>query len=362
MEVNKFIKELKKINLDSFFGVPDSLMSDLSKYLEFDNDEEIKHVITQNEGSAIGMAIGNFLSTKKPSVVYLQNSGLGNIINPLTSLASEKVFSIPVLLIIGWRGEPDTKDEPQHDFQGEITLEQLKLLNIDYMILNANDSIDFKQIKQTLDNNKSMALIIKKDYFKKDTRNFDNNINKLSRVQVIKFLLEKYSKETIFVSTTGKTSRELYELNKIYKRKTFYCIGGMGHASSVAAGIALNNPGKTIVCLDGDGSSLMHMGFLPIVGSLNFKNFHHYVLNNYSHESVGGQPTVGSEIHFDQISVGSNYDQYHKCKNLDDLQKIFEKKQFFNSTFFIEVLINTQSDPNLPRPDKKPIEYLDFFN
>ena len=361
MEVYKFIEELKKIGLDSFFGVPDSLMSDLSKYLEFENDEEIKHVITQNEGSAIGMAVGNFLSTKKPSAVYLQNSGLGNIVNPIASLASEKVFSIPILLIIGWRGEPDTRDEPQHDFQGEITLEQLKLLNIDYMILNTNDTIDFQKIKQTLDKNKSIASIIKKNYFKKDTRKFNNNINKLSRVQVIKFLLEKYHEDTIFVSTTGKTSRELYELNKIYKRKAFYCIGGMGHVSSVAAGIAMNNPSKTIVCLDGDGSSLMHMGFLTIVGSLNFKNFHHYILNNYCHESVGGQPTVGSEIHFDQISVGSNYDYYHKCENLEDLNLIFEKKQFFNSTFFIEELINTHSDPELPRPDKKPIEYLDFF-
>ena len=334
MEVNKFIESLKNIGIESFFGVPDSLMSDLSKYLEFENDEEIKHVITQNEGSAIGMAIGNFLSTKKPSAVYLQNSGLGNIVNPLTSLASEKVFSIPVLLIIGWRGEPNRTDEPQHDFQGEITLEQLNLLNIDHMILNTNDVINFQDVKKILDKNKSIALIIKKNYFKKDTRQFNNNGNELSRVEVIKFLLEKYEKDTIFVSTTGKTSRELYELNKIYNRKSFYCIGGMGHASAVAAGIAINNPSSQIVCLDGDGSSLMHMGFLPIVGSLNFKNFHHYVLNNYSHESVGGQPTVGSEIHFDQISAGSNYDKYYKCENLDDLKLIFDKKKFFQLCIF----------------------------
>ncbi len=361
MEVKKFIKALKQIGIDSFFGVPDSLMSDLSKYLEFENEENIKHVITQNEGSAVGMAIGNFLSTKTPSAVYLQNSGLGNIVNPLASLASDKVFSIPILLIIGWRGEPNTKDEPQHDFQGEITLEQLKLLNINYIILNTNEDIDIQQIKQTLDKNKSIALIIKKNYFKKDVRKFSSNHNKLSRVEVIKYLLEKYDKDTIFVSTTGKTSRELYELNKEHNRKTFYCIGGMGHVSSVAAGIALNNPSKKIVCLDGDGSSLMHMGFLPILGSLNFKNFHHYVLNNYSHESVGGQPTVGSEILFDQISIGSNYDNYYKCKTLDDLKQTVESQQLLNSTSFIEVLIDTKSDPNLARPNKKPTEYLEFF-
>ena len=135
----------------------------------------------------------------------------------------------------------------------------------------------------------------------------------------------------------------------------------MGHVSSVAAGIALNNPSKKIVCLDGDGSSLMHMGFLPILGSLNFKNFHHYVLNNYSHESVGGQPTVGSEILFDQISIGSNYDNYYKCKTLDDLKQTVESQQLLNSTSFIEVLIDTKSDPNLARPNKKPTEYLEFF-
>ena len=203
--------------------------------------------------------------------------------------------------------------------------------------------------------------MIKKNYFKKDVRKFSSNHNKLSRVEVIKYLLEKYDKDTIFVSTTGKTSRELYELNKEHNRKTFYCIGGMGHVSSVAAGIALNNPSKKIVCLDGDGSSLMHMGFLPILGSLNFKNFHHYVLNNYSHESVGGQPTVGSEILFDQISIGSNYDNYYKCKTLDDLKQTVESQQLLNSTSFIEVLIDTKSDPNLARPNKKPTEYLEFF-
>lgn len=361
MEVKNFVNSLRKIGVDSFFGVPDSLMSDLSKYLEFENSKIAKHVITQNEGSAIGMAIGNFLSTKKPSAVYLQNSGLGNIVNPITSLTSDKVFSIPILLIIGWRGEPNTKDEPQHDFQGEITLEQLKLLNIKYIILDTNEDIDIQQIKKTLDKNKSIALIIKKDYFKKDKRIFDKNQNKLSRIDVIDFLLEKYDKDTIFVSTTGKTSRELYELNKEHKRKAFYCIGGMGHASSIASGIAMNNPGKKIVCLDGDGSSLMHMGFLPIIGSLNMKNFHHYVLNNFSHESVGGQPTVGSQILFDKISIGSNYDIYFKCKTFDDLNQVVKSRELTSGTSFIEVLINTKSDPNLPRPNKKPIEYLDFF-
>ena len=183
MEVNKFIEQLKNIGLDSFFGVPDSLMSDLSKYLEFENDEEIKHVITQNEGSAIGMAIGNFLSTKKPSAVYLQNSGLGNIVNPLTSLASEKVFSIPVLLIIGWRGEPDNKDEPQHDFQGEITLEQLKLLKIlgyDLELINLVD-------KKNIDNK---THYISKSSTKKIVPNF--LIEKNQNPEDIKSLLSVY--------------------------------------------------------------------------------------------------------------------------------------------------------------------------
>ena len=200
-------------------------------------------------------------------------------------------------------------------------MEQLKLLKIDYIILDTNDDINF-QVKKPSSFNKSIALIIKKNYFKKDKRQFDNNDNELSRVEVIKFLLEKYDKDTIFVSTTGKTSRELYELNKIYNRKTFIVLVEWG-IQALFCWVAINNPSSRIVCLDGDGSSLMHRIFN--YSSLNFKNFHHYVLNNYSHESVGGQPTVGSEIHFDQISSESNYDQYYKCENIDDLKQIDQK-------------------------------------
>ena len=361
MEVKNFIKAIKEIGINSFYGVPDSLMSDLSKYLEFESDNDIQHVITQNEGSAVGMAIGNYLSTKMPSAVYLQNSGLGNIVNPVVSLSSSQVFSIPLLLIIGWRGSPDIIDEPQHKLQGEITLKQLKLMNIDYLILDKNKDIQIDKIIRNISKKRSIALIIKKDYFEKDSRNFSSNKNSLTRKEVIDQLINIYDEDTIFISTTGKTSRELYELNKKLNRKAFYCIGGMGHASSVAAGVALNNSNKRVVCLDGDGSFLMHMGFAPIIGSLNLQNFHHYILNNFSHESVGGQPTVGKEIDFDKISMGSNYDSYYRCQSLNDLNKIVKSFENNNGTSLIEVLININSDPTLPRPDKKPIEYLEFF-
>ena len=361
MEVKNFIKAIKEIGINSFYGVPDSLLSDLSKYLEFESDNDIQHVITQNEGSAVGMAIGNYLSTKMPSAVYLQNSGLGNIVNPVVSLSSSQVFSIPLLLIIGWRGSPDIIDEPQHKLQGEITLKQLKLMNIDYLILDKNKDIQTDKIIKNISKKRSIALIIKKDYFEKDSRNFSSNKNSLTRKEVIDHLINIYDEDTIFISTTGKTSRELYELNKKLNRKAFYCIGGMGHASSVAAGVALNNSNKRVVCLDGDGSFLMHMGFAPIIGSLNLQNFHHYILNNFSHESVGGQPTVGKEINFDKISMGSNYDSYYRCQSLNDLNKIIKSFENNNGASLIEVLININSDPTLPRPDKKPIEYLEFF-
>ncbi len=361
MEVKNFIKAIKEIGINSFYGVPDSLLSDLSKYLEFESDNDIQHVITQNEGSAVGMAIGNYLSTKMPSAVYLQNSGLGNIVNPVVSLSSSQVFSIPLLLIIGWRGSPDIIDEPQHKLQGEITLKQLKLMNIDYLILDKNKDIQTDKIIKNISKKRSIALIIKKDYFEKDSRNFSSNKNSLTRKEVIDQLINIYDEDTIFISTTGKTSREFYELNKKLNRKAFYCIGGMGHASSVAAGVALNNSNKRVVCLDGDGSFLMHMGFAPIIGSLNLQNFHHYILNNFSHESVGGQPTVGKEINFDKISMGSNYDSYYRCQSLNDLNKIVKSFENNNGTSLIEVLININSDPTLPRPDKKPIEYLEFF-
>lgn len=363
MEAKKFVEILSEIGIDTFLGVPDSLMSSLSKQLELSRNSSISHKILHNEGGAVGYAIGKYIAQKKISAVYLQNSGLGNIINPITSLTNNDVFSIPILFIIGWRGEPGVKDEPQHSFQGKITLELLDLLEIEYSILNSEKDLNVEIIKKAMDSNLSHALVIRKSFFDKDNRSFEKNENELVRFDVLKKLYESYNKNALFVSTTGKTSRELYEItkNQEYSR-TFFSVGGMGHTSSISLGLVENSTENQVVCFDGDGSFLMHMGAISLIGASNAKNLHYILLNNYSHESVGGQPTIAKEINFEKISEANNFEKYILITNKKELDSFAESlEEINNKKTFVEIKIASFSDSNLPRPDLSPKEYLKKF-
>lgn len=363
MQAKKFVEELSGIGIDTFVGVPDSLMSSLSKHLELSKNSNTSHKILHNEGGAVGYAIGKFIANKKISAVYLQNSGLGNIINPITSLTNDDVFSIPILYIIGWRGEPGVKDEPQHTFQGKITLDLLNLLDIQYSILNSEEDLNLKEVQNSLSSNRSYALIIKKDFFDKDTRTFEQNENELTRFDVLKKLYESYNENTLFVSTTGKTSRELYEITKEYEfSRTFFSVGGMGHTSSISLGLVENSKENQVVCFDGDGSFLMHMGAIALIGASKVKNLHYILLNNYSHESVGGQPTIAKDINFKKVSEAYNFDKYILISNREEMKFFAENlEDTKNKKTFVEIKIDTFSDSNLPRPNLSPKEYLQKF-
>ena len=346
----EILKILKKNGVNFFSGVPDSVLKNFSKALP----EKNNHVIAANEGNAVSLGIGYHLATKKIGCVYLQNSGLSNAINPIISIADKKVYSIPLILIIGWRGSPRRPDEPQHQTKGKITLQLLKLLKIKYCIIkNKRDLTKFKKlISLSKKNSNIVAALIEKGNLKSKTKKkIRTKKNRLFRFEFIKNLLKILPKKTKIISTTGYTSRELMQLSKDdknYEGRDFYMVGGMGHSASVAAGYSLKT-NKDIICLDGDGSILMHLGSMNTIGHLGKKNFKHVILNNSSHESVGGQPTYSEGINFKDLSKSLGYKNFFEIKN-KHMSKIIKKFLVTDGPSLLEVKIRNGSLENLSRP------------
>lgn len=352
---DNFYDLLKKHNIDFYTGVPDSLLKNFCAYIT-DNSKKSNHIIAVNEGTALGYAAGYHLSTEKIPIVYMQNSGLGNATNPLLSLVSPHIYSIPLILLIGWRGEPNVKDEPQHLHQGLITPQMLEVFDIPYIIL----SEDYKEskikieklIKKTKNNNKPHAILVPKNVFDKyETKSIGKQTKyELSREEAIKILVDEL-KEHIFVSTTGMISRELFEYREEKNQdhnSDFLTVGSMGHASQIALGISLNTE-KKVVCLDGDGAALMHLGGLTTIGTQKQKNFIHIILNNGAHDSVGGQPTVGDKISFVNIAKECGY---RKCICVKD--KVSLVNSIKNKYDFIEIKVNKGNRKNIGRPTISP--------
>jgi len=353
IRVNTLINLLKKNKSDFFTGVPDSVLKELSSILQ--NKNKKKHIIATNEGSAIAIGIGHYLSTKKIPIIYMQNSGLSNALNPLISIAHEKVYSIPLILIIGWRGSPRVKDEPQHNVKGRITEKILKLLNIKYTILRSvSDLKKFdKQIKLAKKNKSIVACLIEQKTLqanknKKQKKDFYN----LDKEFFLKNLLESLPSKTKIISSTGYTSRELMYLREKHKFKNtsdFYMVGGMGHTSSVSLGYSLSTKNKTI-CIDGDGSLLMHLGSIKTLGTFAKKNLKYILLNNNTHESVGGQNTYSNNINFEKLSKSLGFKKYYLIKNKKNLKSKIKNFLNRNNLCFLEVKIANSKIKKLPRP------------
>ncbi len=362
IDTKDFYNSLIKNNFDFFVGVPDSLLKDFCLCV---NDLSKKnHIITANEGNAVAIASGYNITTSKYGVVYLQNSGLGNIVNPLLSLVDEKVYKIPMLLIIGYRGEPNIKDEPQHIKQGELTLPLLETLGIKYFILDENykEQIDqcYNYIKQT---DKPIALVVKKNSFSKyEKEQNNNNLNKLSREEALKIIIDNIDENSFIVSTTGKTSREIFEIreeNKTSHANDFLTVGSMGHTSSLALGISLNTE-KNIYCIDGDGAFIMHMGGLAVAVQNAKKNFRYILINNGCHESVGGQPTIAYSIDIKKILLGFGFKKVFVVNNKNDIITAL-KQQKEKEKIAIVINVNTNSRINLGRPTTTPIYNKEQF-
>ncbi len=353
IEVENLLKVLKKSKVDFFTGVPDSILKKFSIYI--DKYSQKKHVIATNEGSATSIGIGYYLSTKKIPCVYLQNSGLSNAINPLISISSKEVYSIPLFLLIGWRGSPRQPDEPQHKAKGKITTQLLKLLNINFCILRKEKDLTKIQnlISKAYKNKKVVACLIEKNILKSKKESIKKLRNKfILRSEFIENFIKLIPRKSKIISTTGYTSRELLDIRKnkkINNGQDFYMVGGMGHSASVALGYALHS-NKITYCLDGDGSVLMHLGSLRTIGFLKKKNFKHIILNNNSHESVGGQPTNFDGIDLEKFSKSIGYKNYFQIQNKFILKKILKKFLTSKGPSLLEVKIQNISLNNLSRP------------
>ena len=357
-----FIEKLRENGIDCFAGVPDSLLKNICAYITDHCDIE-HNIIAANEGAAVGIAAGHYLATGKPACVYMQNSGEGNIINPLASLTDEEVYNIPVLLLIGWRGRPGVHDEPQHVKQGKVTTGLLNVMGVNYEVLSKEEDKAEKQIVKAikaLQNKEVFALVIEKDTFEDyKLQNAEVNDLTMSREEAVQTVAAALGEKDCIVSTTGMISRELFEyragMNQGHERD-FLTVGSMGHASQIALGIAMAKPDRKVWCFDGDGAAIMHMGSMAIVANKAPKNYVHVVFNNGAHDSVGGQPTVGLKIDLPRVARAVGYPHTYSVSTKGNLADVLDEVKKNNDLSLIEVKVKKGNRKDLGRPTTSPIQ------
>ena len=357
-----FIEKLRENGIDCFAGVPDSLLKNMCAYIT-DHFDAAHNIIAANEGAAVGLAAGHYLATGQPACVYMQNSGEGNIINPLASLTDKEVYNIPVLLLIGWRGRPGVHDEPQHVKQGKVTTGLLNVMGINYEVLSKEEDKAEKQIDKAikaLQNKDMFALVIEKDTFEDyKLQNVEVNDLTMSREEAIQTVAATLGEKDCIVSTTGMISRELFEYRAAMGQgheRDFLTVGSMGHASQIALGIALAQPERRVWCFDGDGATIMHMGSMAIVGNKAPKNYVHVVFNNGAHDSVGGQPTVGLKIDLPAIAKAVHYTNVFSVDNKNDLLNALKAVTMVEGPMLLEVKVKKGNRKDLGRPTTTPIQ------
>ena len=361
MNCEELWKIFKDEDLTFFTGVPDSTYKSWMSFLENKNGEGLTNIIASNECEAIGIAAGYHLATNEVGIAYMQNAGLGKTVNPLTSLADKELYSIPMLLMVGWRGEPGKKDEPQHKKMGRITLPLLDVLEIPYSILPSNEKeakMEVIKVKnQIKENNSPFALIIKRETIDPFFTSEIEEEYELSREEAIKIIINNIKDDYAIVSTTGKTSRELFEIRMMRGERPgdFYMVGSMGCASSISLGIALNSS-KKILVLDGDGATLMQMGTLSTIGYYKPKNLHHIIFDNHCHDSTGGQPTVSKMVQFDEIAMSSGYESSETIKNEKELINYLNEIEEIKCPSLAIIKVRKGSREDLGRPTTTPYE------
>lgn len=365
---SEFYSLLLENDMDFFTGVPDSLLKDFCSYVS-DKTPAKNHIITANEGASVALASGYYMATRKVPVVYMQNSGFGNAINPLLSLCAPQVYSIPMLLMIGWRGEPGKKDEPQHLLQGKVMSSLLTDLGIQYEVLpdfieGARESV--QTAVHYLENRKApYAFLVKRQTFtpyKLESLEPDNY--QVSREEALKAIIENSGKWDIMVATTGFTSREIYEIredNQQDHRRDFLTVGSMGHASAISLGVAVAKPSRQVLCLDGDGAMLMHMGTVGTVGLTGCSNLKHILINNGCHDSVGGQPTGGFNVNFCEVAKACGYKHAFSVATPAEIKEGMHKLREMEGPVLMEIRVNKGARSNLGRPKTSPKQNKDDF-
>ncbi len=366
MEVKNFVKILDS---DFYTGVPDSLLKPLCNYLmdEYGVDPN-HHIIAANEGNCTAIAAGYHLATGKIPVVYMQNSGEGNIINPAASLLNDKVYAIPVIFVVGWRGEPGVHDEPQHIYQGEVTVKLLEDMDIATYVVGKETTQEelisvMNRFKKILAEGKDVAFVVRKGAFTEAPSVEYKNDHQMIREDIIKHIVKICGDDPI-ISTTGKASRELFETrvsNEQSHKYDFLTVGSMGHSSSIALGVAINKPGQKIWCIDGDGAALMHMGAMAVIGSYKPDNMVHVIINNEAHETVGGMPTVASSVDFVSVAKACGYPVAVSVDTFESLDRELQKAKSLDRLCLIEVKCSIGARDDLGRPTTTALENKNNF-
>lgn len=361
-----FIESLAAKGVDFFAGVPDSLLKNVCAFIS-DTLDDRHNIIAANEGAAVGLAAGHYLATGHIPCVYMQNSGEGNAINPLASLTDKEVYGIPVLLVIGWRGEPGVHDEPQHVKQGKITLPLLDAMGIRHEILS-QDETEFRSqldgaVRHMSETGEAFAFIVRKNTFEPYTlQRHEVNEYPLSREEAIQKVAANLSAKDVIVSTTGMISRELFEYRTAQGQgheRDFLTVGSMGHASQIALGIALEKTDRRVWCFDGDGAALMHLGSVAIIADKAPENFVHVIFNNGAHDSVGGQPTVGLKVNLAGIAKAAGYKDAVSVTTAEDLGSALKALKTMRGPVLLEVRVHRGNRKDLGRPTTTPIQNRD---
>ena len=367
MDAKIFIRKIREhLNIGFYAGVPDSLLKPLCNTL-WETAGEHNFFVCANEGAAAALCAGHYLASGKPGMVYMQNSGIGNAVNPAASLLDRRVYGIPALFVIGWRGEPGVKDEPQHVFQGQITCEMMDVLQIPYFILSADTSeaeLDarLKGFADVFAAGGSAAVIVKKGALTGGEGVHFKNGNPMRREDAVRIIAHSADDRAVFVSTTGKTSRELFEIRAADgsgHQRDFLTVGSMGHADMIALAIALEKPDRTVYCLDGDGAALMHLGSLFQIGSVSPANLIHVVFNNEAHESVGGMPVTNRNVSFAKTAACAGYKQSFYAADEQQLRQALADAEKGGKPCLIEVACAIGSRSDLGRPTTTPQQNRD---
>ena len=368
MDAQLFIQLLQEyLDIDFYAGVPDSLLKPLCNTLYQQCERGRNFFVCANEGAAAALCAGHYLASGKPGMLYMQNSGIGNAVNPIASLLDRRVYGIPVLFVIGWRGEPGVKDEPQHVFQGEITRELMDVLQVPSFILTPETAPEeligrLESFRSLFCEGRSAAIIVEKGALSGGDEVKFSNSNTMTREEALRLIVHSSDAQTVFVSTTGKTSRELFEIRESDQsghQRDFLTVGSMGHADMIALGIALEKPDRTVCCLDGDGAALMHLGSLLQIAAVAPQNYIHVVFNNQAHESVGGMPVTNTNVSFAQIAQDAGYRRTFSVKTEDELLQALAMAEDGEKPCLIEVACAIGSRPDLGRPTTTPQQNRD---
>lgn len=368
MEADRFLQYVDELGIDFFTGVPDSLLSPLcdALYLRYGSQSR-RHIVAANEGNAVGLAAGHYIASGRPALVYMQNSGIGNAVNPIASLLHEQVYGIPCLFVVGWRGEPGVHDEPQHKFQGMVTVETLELMGVKTFILgkeSAPEEVEdcFGRCRALLAQRKCAAVVVRKGALTCGRKAAYGSAGAMTRERVLELVLESACGDDVFVTTTGKTSRELFELRE--KRgeghaHDFLTVGSMGHALMIALGIAAERPERTVWCIDGDGAAVMHLGGLLIAAGMGCRNLIHVVINNAAHESVGGMPVAAGRADFSALAGAAGCRSVFRADGEDTLRRALADLKNAEGSRFLEIRAALGARADLGRPTATPRENLE---